>query len=81
LILPGQEYFVTGTCVENPEAHDSGDRNLIQQGRNEKTFLVSAKQEEVAQKDMRWSALKMVLGGAALALACLAGLMMHLKLF
>lgn len=81
LILPGQEYFVTGTCVENPEAHDSGDRNLIQQGRNEKTFLVSAKQEEVAQKDMRWSSLKLVLGGAALALACLAGLMLHLKLF
>jgi len=81
LILPGQEYFVTGTCVENPESHDAVDRNLIQQGRNEKTFLVSAKPEEVAQKDMRGSAVKMVLGGAALALACLAGLLLHFKMF
>jgi len=81
LILPGQEYFVTGTCIENPESHDAGDRNLIQQGRNEKTFLVSARQEEVAQKDMRGSAVKMVLGGAALALACLAGLLMRFKMF
>lgn len=81
LILPGQEYFVTGTCAENAAAKDGQDRNVIEQGRNEKTFLVSAKPEEVETKDLRWSAFKMVLGGAALTLGCLAGLLLHFHMF
>jgi len=81
LILPGQQYFVTGTCVENPAATEGQDRNLIEQGRNEKTFLVSAKPEEVETKDLRWSAFKMVLGGAALTLGCLAGLLLRYHMF
>lgn len=81
LILPGQEYFVTGTCSENAAAKDGQDRNVIEQGRNEKTFLVSAKPVEVETKDLRWSAFKMVLGGAGLTLGCLAGLLLRFHMF
>jgi hypothetical protein len=81
LILPGQEYFVTGTCVENPESHDASDRNLIEQGGNEKTFLVSARPEQVAEKDIRNTSFKMILGGAGLTLVCLAGLLAHFHMF
>ena len=49
LILPGQEYHVTGTCVENPEAREAQDRNMIVQGQNEKTFLISWKAEQGVQ--------------------------------
>jgi hypothetical protein len=81
LILPGQEYFVTGTCIENPKPKDVHDRNMIEQGSNETTFLVSAQPEQQAETSMRGSAIKMVLGGAALTLGCLAFLLLHLKMF
>ena len=81
LILPGQEYHVTGTCVENPEAHDAHDRNMIVQGKNEKTFLISWKSGQVVQQDLRKRAVGMVFGGAALALICLALLLGHLGMY
>jgi hypothetical protein len=81
LILPGQEYHVTGTCVENPEAHDAHDRNVIVQGHNEKTFLISCKPERELQQGLRKRAVGMVFGGAALALLCLALLLGHLGLY
>jgi hypothetical protein len=81
LILPGQEYHVTGTCVENPESHDAHDRSMIVQGQNEKTFLISWKPEQGVQQDLRKRAVGMVFGGAALALFCLALLLWHLGLY
>jgi hypothetical protein len=39
LILPGQEYHVTGTGVENPKARDAHDRNMTVMGQNERSFL------------------------------------------
>ena len=81
LILPGQEYHVTGTCVENPEPHDAHDRNMIVRGQNEKTFLISWKAEQEVQQGLRKRALGMVFGGAALALFCLALLLGHLGMY
>jgi hypothetical protein len=81
LILPGQEYHITGTCVENPEASDPHNRNLIVKGRNEKTFLISCRPEQDLQQGLRQRALGMVFGGAALALFCLALLLWHLGLY
>jgi hypothetical protein len=81
LILPGQEYHVTGTCMENPEAYDAHDRNMIVQGHNEKTFLISCKPERELQQGLRNRAVGMVFGGAALALLCLALLLAHLGLY
>jgi hypothetical protein len=81
LILPGQEYHVTGTCVENPNSRDAHDRNMIVLGQNEKTFLISWKPEQAVRQGLRKRALGMVLGGAALALFCLALLLGHLHLY
>jgi len=81
LILPGQEYHVTGTCVENPDACDAHDRNMIVLGKNEKTFLISWKAEQEVQHGLRKRALGMVFGGAALAIVCFALLLGHLHLY
>jgi hypothetical protein len=81
LILPGQQYHVTGTCVENPNSQDAHDRNMIVLGKNEKTFLISSKAEQEVQQGLRQRALGMVFGGAALALVCLALLLGHLHLY
>jgi hypothetical protein len=81
LILPGQEYHVTGTCVENPDACDAHDRNMIVLGKNEKTFLISWKAEQEVQHGLRKRALGMVFGGAALAIVCFALLLGHLRLY
>jgi hypothetical protein len=81
LILPGQQYFVSGTCVENPEP-DSSDRNIIVKGEHEPTFLISGNPDaQMMTSGIRGSALKMVFGGAAVALLCLAFLLAHLHLF
>jgi hypothetical protein len=81
LILPGEEYHITGTCVENPEARDPHDCNLIVKGHNEKTFLISCKPDQEVQQGLRKRALGMVFGGAALALFCLTLLLWHLGLY
>jgi hypothetical protein len=81
LILPGQEYHVTGTCVENPGARDAHDRNMIVRGQNEKTFLISWKPEQEVQQGLRKRALGMVFGGAALTVFCLALLLGHLHMY
>ena len=71
-IVPGQSYDVTGTASENPNPQDEHDRNLITKGQNEPTFLISAKSEKEIEATVRNRALKMIFGGAALALVCLA---------
>src|SRR5437868_4447568 len=79
LILPGQEYNVTGTCAENQKAQDTNDRNVICKGSHEKTFLISSKPLKATEKTLEKSALWMIMGGAAASLVCLALLLMHLK--
>jgi hypothetical protein len=80
LIVPGQEYSVTGSCTENPDVQDGAERTLICRGTNEKTFLISAKTDEEEDKALRKRSAWMVLGGAAVSLACLALLLLHLHL-
>jgi len=82
VILPGQEYFVSGTCSENRETQDESDRNVILKGENEPTFLISSKPDvQVVGSGLRTSSLKMVFGGAALTLVCLGFLLAHLHTF
>lgn len=71
-LLPGQNYNITGTCVENPQPRHEHDRNLILKGSNEPTFLISSKSEKQVESSIRKRAALMVLGGAALAVVCLA---------
>ncbi len=70
-ILPDHWYDVTGTCVENPNPKDEHDRNLIQKGENEPTFLISWRAEKEIEKKLRNRAMLYVFGGAALSVVCL----------
>ena len=79
VVIPGQEYLIEGTCVENSAEGD--ERCVIAKGRNEPTFLISAKSDAQLDHDLKKRALLMIFGGAALALACAAGLLVHLGLF
>ena len=77
-IVPGKEYDITGTCVENPAAKDEHDRNLIVKGSNEPTYLISDKGRAKVESSLRNRAALMVLGGAALAVVCLGFLLARL---
>ena len=79
-LLPGQTYDVTGTCAENPQPRDEYDRNIIVKGTNEPTFLISSRTEEGVQSYLLKQTLWKVLGGAAVAILCLAILLGKLGL-
>ncbi|HUM06087.1 MAG TPA: hypothetical protein VLT90_11550 [Terriglobales bacterium] len=81
VIRPGEECFVSGTCTENPQPSGEGDRNLIRKGETEPTFLISCQPERKAASAVRGRSLKMVLGGAALTVVCLALLLAHWNMF
>ncbi len=79
-LVPGASYNLTGTCTENPSPRDEHDRNLIVKGRNEATFLISSKTEKGVESSLKMRALKLIFGGAALAIVCLAILLAKLGL-
>ncbi len=81
LVLPGQDYQVSGTCMENPSPANALERSILVKGHNEPTFLISSKTEAGLRSGLRSKALLSVAGGAALALVCLALLLAHLGLF
>jgi hypothetical protein len=78
VVIPGQEYLISGTCVENSE--DAQDRCLIAKGHNEPTFLISAQSDAQVHQALQKRALLMIFGGAALALGCTLGLLVHFGL-
>jgi hypothetical protein len=71
-IVPDRSYDVTATCVENSQAQDEYDRNLLQKGTNEPTFLISFRTEKAIESRLRWRSVGYIFGGAALSVACLA---------
>jgi hypothetical protein len=79
VIIPGQEYLIDGTCLEN--SAEGQDRCLIAKGYSEPTFLISTKSDAQVHHDLEKRARRMIFGGAALALACAAGLLLHFGLF
>lgn len=79
VVIPGQEYLISGTCVENSQ--EGQDRCLIAKGHNEPTFLISTKSDAQIHHDLEKRALLMIFGGAALALACAVALLIHWGLF
>jgi len=84
LVIPGQEYLISGTCVECSTSTaadvESTDRSMIAKGHNEPTFVISAKSDAQIHHALQKRALLMIFGGAALALACAAGLLVHFGL-
>jgi hypothetical protein len=82
VVVPGQEYLISGSCMENSAAATSGqDRRMIAKGRNEPTFLISTKSDAQVHREFEKRTLLMIFGGAALAIACAAGLLVHFGLF
>jgi hypothetical protein len=79
VVIPGQEYLIDGTCVEN--SAEGPDRCRIAKGHNEPTFLISTKSDAQIHHDLEKRALLMIFGGAAGALACAVGLLVHFGLF
>lgn len=77
-ILQGRDYDLTGTCVENPRPKDERDRNMIEKGKNEPTFLISWRSEKKIEGALRRQAALFIFGGAALAIAFLAMLLNEL---
>jgi hypothetical protein len=79
VVVPGQEYLISGTCMENSEPGQ--ERCLIAKGRNEPTFLISSKTDTQIHRGLQKRALLMIFGGAAAALVCTFALLVHLGLF
>ncbi len=79
-LVPDGRYDISGTCVENPQPKDANDHNMIVKGPLEKEFLISSKTEKQLESGLRRRAFLMVLGGAALSVACMAILLAKLGL-
>jgi hypothetical protein len=74
-ILPAQEYDITGTCVEDLARSGSSDARLVAKGSTETTFLISSKTGKEVEATLRNQVLALLVGGAAIAIACLAFLL------
>jgi hypothetical protein len=82
VVTPGQEYQISGSCVENTDSNAaSGDRSMIARGHNEPTFLISTKSDAQVHHSFEKRSLLMIFGGAAAAIVCAAGLLLHFGLF
>lgn len=82
VVTPGQEYFISGTCVENCDDRTTAqDRSMIAKGKNEPTFVISNKTDAQIHRSLEKRALKMIFGGAAAALTFAAGLLLRFGMF
>ncbi len=85
LIEPEDSIFVMGTAGDNPFAPKDGidheDNILIQRGKYEKFFLISDSNEKAVLKQLGWRSSGFIIGGAALSLASLAGILLYLGAF
>lgn len=77
-LLPGHWYDVAGTCIENPEPKDLGDRNIIVKGLDIPTFFITWRTEAGIKKLLQVRAAKYVFGGAGLAVVSLGLLLSEL---
>ncbi|MEJ2009616.1 MAG: hypothetical protein P8Z30_15915 [Acidobacteriota bacterium] len=79
-LVPGGQYDISGTCIENPHPKDANDHNLMARGTNEKQFLISSTAEKPLKTGLRMRAIHMILVGAGMAIACMAILLFDLGL-
>jgi hypothetical protein len=68
------------TPPPDPAPGTATDRKLIAKGENERTFVISGDDEKTTQMELRHKAFLEVFGGAALAIGCLAILLMQFGL-
>jgi len=74
LVLPGEEYQVIGTCVENTDAKGLGDRNLICKGKGI-PLIISSAPEDIPMNELSAGATADIVGGAFASVACLGFLL------
>jgi hypothetical protein len=74
--LAESDCFILGTCAENPDAKSDEDRNIIREGENEKTFLISTQGEVKVGRSLRLQAFGLVFLGTALIIGA-AALALH----
>ncbi|HEX5413029.1 MAG TPA: hypothetical protein VFZ27_14355 [Terriglobia bacterium] len=79
-LVPDGEYDITGTCMMNRGAGNEPDRQLIAQGQNDLTFLISDKSETSLEQDLRSRAWRHTIGGGLLAIGAAAVLLEALGL-
>jgi hypothetical protein len=70
LVLPGEEYQVVGTCVENTEAKGLGDRNLICKGKGT-PLIISSAAEDIPMTELSAGATGSIVAGAFATVICL----------
>ena len=82
VVAPGQEYLVSGSCIENPDPSvPPEDRGMIAKGNNEPTFVISTKSDVQMHRALEKRSLLMIFGGAAVSIGCAAALLVHFGLF
>ena len=82
VVTPGQEYLISGSCVENPDSSASPeDRGMIAKGKNEPTFVISTKTDAQIHRALEKRSLLMIFGGAAVSIGCAVALLVHFGLF
>ena len=78
--MPESEYDITGSCAINRDPGGEVDRQLIRQGENDNTFLISDKAEKTLEADLHSRAWKHIIGGGLVAIAAAAVLLEALGL-
>ncbi len=82
VVAPGQEYLISGSCVENTDSATSPqDRSVIAKGANEPTFVISSRNEAQVHHAFKKRSLLMIFGGAAASLIAAFALLVHFGLF
>jgi len=71
-LIAERQYNILGTCIENPKPKDERDRNLLAEGESGATFLITSKNEQMAEKWLRRTAFLAVVIGAALIIVAVA---------
>lgn len=79
-VVPGQEYLISGSCVENTGDNRDQERCFIGKGQNEPTFVISTKTDAEIHHALEKRALLMIFGGAGVALVCATALLVHFGL-
>ena len=76
-ILPDHDYYISGTCTQNPGAKDLNDRNLIRKGQNEPTYLISSLSPAEFNAQLQRGLQLMIFGGGMVAVFCLGLLLLR----
>jgi hypothetical protein len=76
-ILPEHDYYISGTCTQNPGAKDLDDRNLIRKGQNEPTYLISRMSPAEFNPQLQRGLMLMIFGGGMVAVFCLGLLLLR----